>query len=211
MRRHTWAKTAIIVTVMVLAVGGLMYGRVGAITYQDSVDVQFGINSTIGLTVSSDTLSIANLAPGSSANSNTITVSVSTNSQSGYYLAATAGTAGGNTNLVNTTSSSNKFTSLATTAGTASSLANITPGYWGYTYSTDGGSTWKSGSAGSTATGYAGLPLDGGNSGSTGVKLLDTNAYSNSGSVQFKIGAKATSTQVVGTYTGTVNFYAVAK
>ncbi|MBR2841363.1 hypothetical protein IKE80_01085, partial [Candidatus Saccharibacteria bacterium] len=33
--------------------------------------------------------------------------------------------------------------------------------------------------------------------------------YASSGSIKFKIGAKATNTQVVGTYTGTVNFYAV--
>ncbi|MBR3386192.1 hypothetical protein IKG68_01300, partial [Candidatus Saccharibacteria bacterium] len=64
-------------------------------------------------------------------------------------------------------------------------------------------------SSGNTATGYAGLPLDNNDSGSTGVKLLSTDSYASSGSIKFKIGAKATDTQVVGTYTGTVNFYAV--
>ena len=178
---------------------------VSAITYSSSVDINFTFNPTINLTLSSSDLIIGNLAPGSYADSNIVTVGVSTNAGYGYYLSATTDS---NT-LTNTTDNSYVFNNLSTTAGTASTLANIAPGYWGYSYSTDNGSTWKSGSSGNTATGYAGLPLDNNDSGSTGVKLLSTDSYASSGSVKFKIGAKATSTQVVGTYTGTVNFYAV--
>ena len=178
---------------------------VSAITYSSSADIDFTINPTINLTLSSSDLIISNLAPGNYADSNIVTVGVSTNAGYGYYLSATTNS---NT-LTNTTNNSYVFNNLSTTAGTASTLANITPGYWGYSYSTDNGSTWKSGSSGNTATGYAGLPLDNNDSGSTGVKLLSTDSYASSGSIKFKIGAKATNTQVVGTYTGTVNFYAV--
>ena len=177
-----------------------------AITYQDSANVEFTFNPTINLSLSSSDLTIPNLAPGSASDSNVITATVSTNAGYGYYLSATAGTAGGNTNLTNTADSTYNFASLSSNAAT---LSAIPDNKWGYSYSTDNGTTWISGDNDSALAGYNGLPLDADDSGATGVKLLSSDSFAGTGSVQFKIGARASSDQVSGTYTGTVNFYAV--
>ena len=182
-------------------------GLVSALTYQTSQNVEFTFNPTISVSLSSNDLIIDNLTPNSSSDSNIITVSVSTNTGYGYYMSATAGTSTGDTNLTSTTNSGNVFTNLSSNAAT---LAAFPDDRWGYSYSTDDGSTWISGSQGSTTSGYNGLPLDNDDSGATGVILASTDSFSNSGSVKFKIGAKASATQATGTYTNTVNFYAVA-
>ena len=178
-----------------------------ALTYQNSVDVKFTINPTLSINLSANDLIINNLTPGSSSDSNIITVDVATNAGFGYYMSATAGTSTTNTNLTNNTNSGSIFTNLASNAAT---LGAFPDNYWGYSYSTDNGSTWISGSQGSTAAGYNGLPLDNDDDGATGVILASTNSLTNAGSVKFKIGAKAATTQASGTYTNTINFYAVA-
>ena len=177
-----------------------------ALTYQNSVDVEFTFNPVISISLSDNDLIIDNLTPGSSSDSNIITVDVTTNANSGYYVSATAGTKTGNTNLVSNTSSS-VFTNLSSNAAT---LNDIPSDRWGYSYSKDNGTTWVSGDTTNTSTGYNGLPLDNDDSGATGVIILNTDSFSNSGSFKFKIGAKASPTQASGTYTNTVNFYAIA-
>ena len=177
-----------------------------ALTYQSSTDVEFTLNPTLNVTLSSSDLTIDNLAPGSSSDSNVITASVSTNAGYGYYLSATAGTKTGSTDLTNGSGNS-KFTNLSSTATT---LNDIPADHWGYSYSQDDGTTWVSGNADSAVSGYNGLPLDNDDSGATGVMLIRTDSFSNAGSVKFKIGAKASTNQASGTYTNTVNFYAVA-
>ena len=189
-----------------LIASALVSLQASALTYQSSTDVEFTLNPTLNVTLSSSDLTIDNLVPGSSSDSNVITASVSTNAGYGYYLSATAGTKTGNTDLTNGSSNS-KFTNLSSTATT---LNDIPADHWGYSYSQDDGTTWVSGNADATTSGYNGLPLDNDDSGATGVMLLRTDSFSNSGSVKFKIGAKASSTQASGTYTNTVNFYAVA-
>ena len=67
-----------------------------ALTYQNSVDVEFTLNPAISISLSDDNLVIDNLVPGSSNDSNIITVNVATNASSGYYVSATAGTKTGN-------------------------------------------------------------------------------------------------------------------
>lgn len=181
-------------------------GSASAITYQDSTNVEFTFNPTINVSLSSSDLSISNLAPGGTADSNIITVTVSTNAGYGYYLSATTGTAGGSTSLVNSADSTYSFSNLSSNVAT---LSAIPDDKWGYSYSTDNGATWVSGDNGSALTGYNGLPLDADDSGATGVKLLSSDSFAGSGSVKFKIGARASSAQAAGTYTGTVNFYAV--
>ncbi|MBQ3433398.1 hypothetical protein IJG22_03865 [Candidatus Saccharibacteria bacterium] len=180
---------------------------VSALTYQNSVDVEFTINPSLSINLSANDLIINDLTPGSSSDSNIITVDVATNAGYGYYMSATAGASTTDTNLTHSTNTSNVFTNLATNATT---LSDFPDNYWGYSYSTDNGSTWISGSQGDTATGYNGLPLDNDDSGATGVILASTDSLTNAGSVKFKIGAKASATQASGTYTNTVNFYAVA-
>ena len=181
-------------------------GSTSALTFQSTNDIQFTFNPSLNITLSSSDLIIDNLTPSSSSDSNIITVSVATNAGFGYYMSATAGTSTGNTNLTSTTSG-NVFTNLSSNVAT---LASFPDNNWGYSYSTDNGSTWVSGSQGSTTSGYNGLPLDNDDSGATGVILANTDSFSNSGSIKFKIGAKASATQATGTYTNVVNFYAVA-
>ena len=170
-----------------------------AITYQNSTNVEFTFNPTINVSLSSSDLSISNLAPGGTADSNIITATVSTNAGYGYYLSATTGTAGGSTSLVNSADNTYSFTNLSSNAAT---LSAIPDDKWGYSYSTDNGATWVSGDTGSALTGYNGLPLDADDSGATGVKLLSSDTFATSGSVKFKIGARASASQAAGTYTG---------
>ena len=179
-----------------------------ALTYQNETDVEFTINPTISVSLSSSDIKIEDLAPGSSKDSNIVTVSVSTNAGYGYYLSATAGTKTTNTDLANTADSTYKFTNLSSNVA---SLTNIPDNNWGYSYSTDNGTTWVSGNAESTSTGYNGLPLDNNDEGATGITLINTDSAVASSSVKFKIGAKSSGTQPSGTYTNAVNFYAVTK
>ena len=180
---------------------------VSALTYQNSADIEFTFNPTISISLSSPDLVIDNLAPGSSSDSNVISINVSTNAGCGYYVSATTGTSTSNTDLTSTTSLNSKFTNLSSNAAT---LSAIPDNHWGYSYSMDDGTTWISGSQGNTSEGYNGLPLDNDDSGATGVMLANTSSFTNTGLIKFKIAASAAATQSTGTYTNTVNFYAVA-
>ena len=200
-----------------------------AVTYQSNVGLNFTFEPSLSISLSGDSgtdLIIDNLTPGVSSDSNTITVGVTTNSVAGYSLSATVGTKGGTTAL--TSSNNDTFTNLSTTAGAAADLAAFSDNTWGYSYCPDtaancapsGSATWISGSigengaVGSSAAGYAGLPLDNndnaGERGKGGVTLINTTNSADSKSVEFKIGAKASNTQPAGTYTNTINFYAVS-
>ena len=197
-------KHSIIATIL-SAINLIAVNQVSALTYESDTNVDFTINPTISITVSGD-LIIDNLTPGSSSDSNIIEVGVSTNASHGYYLSATVGSSNTDTNLTNSDNSNYTFTKLSSNV---SSLSNFSDNEWGYSYSTDGGANWVSGSQGSTASGYNGLPLDNGDNGATGVALINTTSPVANGSVQFKIGAKASNTQASGTYTNTINFYAI--
>ena len=193
-----------------------------ALSYQSPVDVQFTFNPYISLAVSGD-LVINDLAPGNSADSNIITITASSNSPAGYALYSSVGSSTYDyTDLrLSSTNATNVFTNLSSNKA---SLSNFSDNTWGYSYSTDSGSTWQSGDADATnapISGYDGLPLyndsdytytdpETGDTINTGVKLA--NAVKNATTeVQFKIGAKASATQVTGTYTNVVNFINVAK
>ncbi len=166
-----------------------------ALTYQDNVELQFTWDPTIRISLSSADLVIDNLTPGTSSDSNIITVNVGTNNVSGYTLSATAGnTTNASTNLVNTVDNTKLFTSLATDASLASLTTDNT---WGYSYSTNNGTNWSN---------YSGLPLY---TAASGAELIN-NDGSGSTPVQFKIAAKASTIQASGAYTNTINFTAVA-
>ena len=166
-----------------------------ALTYQDNVELQFTWNPTIRISLSSADLVINNLTPGNSADSNTITINVGTNNMYGYTLSATAGnTTNASTNLVNTVDDTKLFTSLATDASLASLTTDNT---WGYSFSTNSGTSWSN---------YSGLPLY---TAAAGAELVN-NDGSGSTPVQFKIAAKASTIQASGAYTNTINFTAVA-
>ncbi|MBP5647908.1 hypothetical protein J6X04_01290, partial [Candidatus Saccharibacteria bacterium] len=167
-----------------------------ALTYQSSVGVGFTFNPSISVSLSGN-LVISNLVPGSTSDSNIISVAVSTNASHGYTLVATAGTSTTNTNLVNSSNSSYIFSSIATNADLASLTTDNT---WGYSFSTNNGTNWFN---------YSGLPLDNNDEGATGKELLSTNTPSDNRTIKFKIGAKASIDQAAGTYNNTINFYAI--
>ena len=207
MKRRTKFLMGIIVVMLVgvLAMGA-QQGEVEALSSQSNVGVNFTFDSAISVGVSGD-LTIYDLQPGTSAESDVVSVKVATNNLSGYILEATAGDSsyaggGGNYNandlvLTNgatpSSTTTDKFTSLATDASAASITTDNT---WGYSYKVNTGS-WSN---------YAGLPIY--NSGST--KELNSTTTASSDTVRLKIAAKAASTQATGTYTNVVNLYAVA-
>ena len=196
---------------IVITTGPLFISSVSALTYQDSVDLDFTFNPALNLTITGGDLNIDGITPGNYHDSNIITVTSGSNSVTGYTLYANVGS-----NTIdytdlrissNNANAANIFTSLSSNKGT---LASFDGGTWGYSYSTDAGTTWISGDFDdpnvSSHTGYNGLPLYSGNG---GVKLAKTTAPSNPSTIQFKIGAKAANEQVAGTYTNTVNFISV--
>lgn len=186
-----------IITLCFLNVLLCSVSNTSALTYSSNVDVGFTFNPTVSINLSGDLL-INNLAPSSSADSNTVNVTVTTNNANGYTLLATAGTSSTDTNLTNTTNSSYKFTSISTAANLSSLTTNNT---WGFSYSTNNGSTWSN---------YTGLPKDNDDEGATGKQLAKTTSQSQNLPIQVKIGAKAGPEQAAGIYTNVINFYAVA-
>ena len=133
--------------------------RVGALTYSQDVGVNFTFNPSLSVSLSSTDLVINDLAPGSSSNSNVVTVTVLSNNRAGYTLGATVGddeeandngaiydtdalihstyTSADNANIAAGTYEKPIFSNI--TADVATLTADNT---WGYSYSTDGGTTW---------------------------------------------------------------------
>ena len=182
-------------------------------TFEAEQGLSFTLNSSVAVSITggtgsgSDGLTIEDLVPGDYKDSNIITVTASSNNVSGYTLSSSVGSSTyASTELRrNGTETANKFTSLTENKA---SLSAFDPGFWGYSYSTDSGSTWISGDIVSgTSSGYNGLPIY---TTTTPIKLINSSTASSS-SIQFKIGAKATSSQVSGAYTNIINFIGVGK
>ena len=170
-----------------------------AVTYQTGVGVSFTFNPKLTLTLSSSNLVISNLAPGTSDNSNEIAITVSTNAAYGYNLSATVGnsTTYNNTDLTHTSGvSSGKFTSIAFESNPANYISSISSNNtWGY--SIDSG------------TKYNGLPLYSDTTNIATLKSTDTTPATGTDTVNFLIGAKASTTQPTGDYKNVINFMAV--
>ncbi|MBR3138789.1 hypothetical protein IKG38_02155 [Candidatus Saccharibacteria bacterium] len=210
---------SVFVGALAIASAGFMVSSASALTYSSDVDVSFTFNSVISVQLSSANIYINNLAPGTASDSNIITVGANTNASAGFQLSATVGVKNGTTALVNNSDNNYTFTNLSSTKA---ALANFSDNTWGYSYcantaaNCNGGSgTWVSGNVGSAVAGYNGLPLDNNTNaderGKGGVTLISTTGTQGElNTVQFKIGAKASNSQVAGTYTNTINFYAVA-
>ena len=197
LKRNTILTSLLIITLCFLNIILCSNQNSSALTYSSNVEVGFTFDPTISINLSGDLL-INNLAPGSTADSNIVSLTVATNNQYGYTLLATAGTSSTNTNLTNTTNSSYKFTSISTSADLSSLTTNNT---WGFSYSTNNGTNWSN---------YTGLPKDNNDEGATGKQLARTTSQSDNLPIRVKIGAKAGSDQAAGTYTNVINFYAVA-
>ena len=171
--------------------------NISALSYESSVGIGFTFNPTLSVSLSSNDLVIANLTPGSSDDSNSINVSVATNASYGYTLSAIAGDSTHNNSNLTHSNNTDIFSSIATNADLANLDDSEDNNIWGYTTSLDNGSNWNN---------YNGL------SNSTNTTLIDnSNTADSTGSIDFKIGAKAASTQASGTYTNTINFIAVTK
>lgn len=178
--------------------------NISALSYQGSANIGFTFNPTLSLSVSGD-LIISNLTPGSSSDSNSITVSVATNTAYGYTLTSTVGSsnngsiAGNNSrNLVNSVDNTKSFTSLDYGSSIVDKT-NFNDNTWGYSYSQDSGTNWRA---------YNGLPLYSDTAKS--AVLFSTYSPAHNTSLDFKIAAKAGSAQASGEYTNVINFYAVS-
>lgn len=182
----------IVIIVSILSSLCIIDNNTSALSYESSVGIGFTFNPTLSVSLSSSDLVISNLTPGSSANSNSINVSVATNAAYGYTLSANASS----NDLVHS-NNTNTFSSIAIDADLASLDKDENNNIWGYSTSLDNGSSWSN---------YNGL------SSSTSTTLIDnSNTADSTGNIDFKIGAKAGSTQASGIYTNTINFIAVSK
>ena len=173
-----------------------------ALSYQGTANIGFTFNPTLSLSVSGD-LIIPNLAPGNSADSNSITVSVATNTAYGYTLTSTVGSNDNNNgnnsrNLVNNVDSNQTFASLDYGSSIVDKT-NFNDNTWGYSYSQDSGTNWRA---------YNGLPLYSDTTKS--AVLFSTYSPAHNTSLDFKIAVKAGSAQASGEYTNVINFYAVS-
>ncbi len=198
----------LLLTLMLGVMSGLISaGSTSALTFSSDADISFTFNPMISISLSSADLVIPELAPGSMADSNEITVTVTTNTAYGYTLNATVGqeddyetrdlvldnNGSGNSNSV----TAPVFSSLNFGASEATIATDST---WGYAYRTsETNSTWSN---------YSGLPLYSDNDNVT--TLIDTDAAAASDYITFKIGARASTTQASGEYKNVINFIAVA-
>jgi hypothetical protein len=168
------------------------------LTYQTPVDIKFTFNSTLSISLSSADLLIANLAPGASASSNTITVSVDTNNITGYTLSAKVGdgTTYTNDKLIN--SSSNTYFDNLTSSSTLSNFGN---NKWGYALGTISSSTTYSGLVYNTNTTI---------NATTNASGTAATGYTGTSNTSFTIAAKASDTQASGDYKNVVIFTVVS-
>lgn len=180
---------------------------VSALTYSQEIGVSFTFDSTLQLALSSDEISIPNLAPDMSADSNVITINILTNNLAGYTLNATVGnsTTYNTRDLVhNDSNQAANFSSVDYAATpTITALTNLEPSTWAYSYSADNGVAWVN---------YNGLPLWSDSSNIANLKDSNGPVASNAGdNVQFKIAARADTAQAAGEYNNVINFTLVAK
>ena len=171
------------------------YNNTSALDYSSNVGIGFTFNPTLSVSLSSSDLVIPNLVPGSTLDSNSINVSVTTNASYGYTLSANVGDDIHNNSNLTHTNNTSVFSSIATNADLSSLDDGEDTNIWGYSISLDNSTTWSN---------YNGL------ANSNNAILLDTSSNV-SNNIGFKIAAKASNTQPSGVYTGTINFYAITK
>ncbi len=180
--------------VVFLAIFGLFSGaQASATTYTTEVGVSFKFNAEISVVIDHADIEILDLAPGTSADSNVVGISISTNNIVGYTASATVGSADNATTNMTHTNGTDVFTSLDTDD---SLQALTTDNTWGYSTSTDNGTSWAN---------FSGLPVY------TDIakEIAATDSPSND-AIKFKINAKASAAQPSGDYTNVINFTVVA-
>ena len=187
---HFTGKAKIITLVFIIIMLGFVnIINTSALSYQTETNINFTFNPTLSINISPSDLVIDNLTPGTTADSNNITVSVATNAAYGYTLSAIMN---GNNNDLTHANGTNTFSSIATDSSLPSLTTDNT---WGYSYKLSNDTNWNN---------YSGLSTE------TSKILIDSNDQTTM-PIDFKIAAKAASTQASGIYTGTINFTAVTK
>ena len=175
-----------------------------ALSYSTSEDISFTFAPTLSIGLSTNSLTIDNLVPGTTSDSNVVSVTVSSNTPYGYVLSAGVGSTVSTDPYYNTSDlvhdnsttqvpTTNKFSSIATSASLSSLTTDNT---WGYSTSADGGTSWST---------YSGL------SNTTTKPLLDISDPATPSTIDFKIAARSATTQASGTYNNVITFYAVGK
>ena len=182
-----------ILTLSVISV--MMASNTSALTYSGDVNVNFTFNTSLTVSLSSADIVINDLVPGTSDDSNIVDINVVTNNINGYYLTSTVGSSSNTTTNLTHSNNINTFASLSPSDSVVDT-ASFDDNQWGYSYSADNQSTWSP---------YSGLPLYT----NTGTTLSEKYVPSNE-TINFKIGAKSSSTQASGEYTNTINFIATA-
>ena len=175
-----------------------------ALTYSSNTNISFTIKPRLSIALSTDSLTIDNLVPGTTSDSNSVTVTVASNTPYGYTLSAGVGSTEPTDPYYNTsdlvhdnttaeTPITNKFSSIDISASLS---ALDTDNTWGYSTSVNGGTNWST---------YSGL------SHTEAKTLLDTSAAAQPSTIDFKIAARSATTQASGTYNNVITFYAVGK
>ena len=177
----------LVFTIIMLTFANII--NISALSYRSNVGVSFTFNPTLSINISPSNLTIDNLTPGTTSDSNVINISVATNAAYGYTLSAIMD--GNNSNLTHN-NGANVFSSITTDAGLSSLTTDNT---WGYSYKLSNDTNWNN---------YSGLSTE------TSKTLVDSNDQTVI-PIDFKIAAKASNTQASGTYTGTINFTTVTK
>ena len=171
-----------------------------ALSYSTSEDVSFTLKPTLSIGLSTDSLTIDNLVPGTTNDSNTVTVTVASNTPYGYVLSAGVGSDDTTSPYYNTSSLTHENTTISNVFSSVDTNASLdsldTDNTWGYSTSTNGGTSWST---------YSGLSH-------TATKpLLDISDPATPSTIDFKIAARSASTQASGTYNNVITFYAVGR
>lgn len=191
----------IIAVISVAMISLLISGGVKALNYStDPIELDFVYGSALTIDTGDGEIEIGNVTPGQAEISDgSYAVKVSTNNLSGYTLSASVGCASG-TNCYDSTALSdgtNVFNMLT-------SDGVLTSGTWGISLS----------SSDTASSSFKTLPKHDGtariinqtiNAGGTGAS-----GYAGTDSTTVRIGVYATTSQMAGTYTNTINFIAVA-
>lgn len=201
-------KTSLVAGTSLAAVVGLVLAptmQASAVTANTTITVT--VNKVISMTSSGAVAISITPAAGGVVSSNSDTVSVSTNSTSGYTL--TLADSDATTTLA---SAGNNFTAMATTWGSPATLTN---GKWGYALASgtsgltassnfDASYSAETSNASSTSK-WLGVPATG------SPQTIKTTAATASGdTTTFWYGAKADTTQPSGAYVDTVTYTATA-
>ena len=171
-----------------------------ALSYSTNEDISFTFKPTLSIGLSTNSLTIDNLVPGTTSDSNTVTVTVSSNTPYGYVLSAGVGSNDTTSPYYNTSSLTHENTTISNVFSSVDTNASLdsldTDNTWGYSTSTNGGTSWST---------YSGL------SNTTTKPLLDISDPATPSTIDFKIAARSASTQASGTYNNVITFYAVGK